>query len=290
MDAIHVLRDLLRLREWTDFAELLLIGGAVYVVLRFLRGTRGEGLLRGVLLLLAAGTLLVNLVANVFDLERIKVLYPLFLGGLFLVSLVAFQPELRRALGRLGAIRWFGGPSSEVEQLVGRVVDAATDLSENKFGAIIVFQRVTELGALIDSGCRLDAEVSRELLNTIFWPGTALHDMAVIVAHGRVAAAAVPLPLADAEGLDPSLGTRHRAALGVSQDTDAIVVVISEETGKIGVAVNGQLTRGLSSEDLRDFLRNHLDSKAVSKRNVARRPSAEGPAAPSARPEALGDA
>ncbi len=258
MDLLYEFLGLLRIRVWSDVIELLVIGTAVYAVLRFLRGTRGEGLLRGVIILLIAASLVVNLVANVFDLERIKVLYPLFVGGIFLSSLIAFQPELRRALSRLGAARFFGGAAGDVDRVIEETVKAVVDLAGNKIGAIIAFGRSTELGALIEAGCKLDADVSKELLTTIFWPGTTLHDMGVIISSGRLAAAAVPFPMTDSEGLDASLGTRHRAGIGLTQESDAIVVVVSEETGIISVIEDGRLERGFTEDSLRERLRDRL--------------------------------
>jgi diadenylate cyclase len=260
---LDVLRGLYARREWTDIVELLVIGAGVYTVMRFLRGTRGARLLRGFVFLLVGSTLVVSLAANVLDLERIKVLYPYFVAGLFLVALVAFQPELRRALMRLGAASWFAGSSGEVDRAIEAAVDAASYLSKNKIGALIAFERATEFGAIAESGCRLDAEVSKELLTTIFWPGSALHDMGVIISQGRVAAAAVQFPLTDSdEELDPSMGSRHRAALGLSQESDAIIVVVSEETGTISIAEHGKLERFLSPESLRQLLKTRLGERS----------------------------
>jgi len=262
MDFIETIKEVFRRRVWTDFVELLIIGVAVYAVMRFLRGTRGARLLRGFLLLLLGSTLVLNLIANVFDLERIKTLYPIFVGGLFLSALIAFQTELRRALIRLGAATWFVDPTRDVDRVINEVVDAAEQLSKGRKGAIIAFEQATEFRALEESGIKLDAELSKELLTTIFWPGTPLHDMGVIVAQGRIVAAAVQFPLADSEGFDATLGARHRAALGLSQESDAIILVVSEETGAISVVEDGKMQRSLTPEMLRDLLREKLGGKA----------------------------
>ncbi len=255
----EAMRGLYTHREWTDAVELLIIGSAVYATMRFLRGTRGARLLRGFVMLLVGSTLLVFFVANLLQLERIKVLYPYFVAALFLIALVAFQPELRRALIRLGAASWFVGVAREIDRVIDEVVEAAALLSKNKIGAIIAFERGTEFGALVDAGCRLDAEVSKELLTTIFWPGSSLHDMGVIISQGRIAAAAVQFPLTDsAEELDPSLGSRHRAAVGLSQESDALVVVVSEETGTISVVEQGRMERFLTPDSLRQLLKSRL--------------------------------
>jgi len=243
--------------------ELLLIGLVVHLVLRFLRGTRGERLFRGVAMVLLVATIIVSVLADQLELERIKVLYPPFLVGMLLVALVAFQPELRRALIRLGATRLFANLSGELEKVVEAVVECADYCSRNKIGALIAIERSTQLSALMESGTRMDSEVSAPLLNTIFWPGSALHDMGVVISGGRVAAAGVQFPLTDTDGLDQSFGSRHRAALGLSEDSDAVVVVVSEETGIISVFERGQITRHLTPDDLRETLRTALGRTVV---------------------------
>lgn len=285
MEFFDLIKGLIRRREPTDLVELLLIGLAVFAVMRFLRGTRGARLLRGFIFLLAGSSLLVSVVANVLDLERIKQIYPLFVGALFLIALVAFQPELRRALIRLGAATWFGPSAREFDRVIDEVVDAVTYLSKNKIGGLIAFERATEFGGLMESACKLDAEVSKELLATIFWPGSMLHDMGVVISQGRMAAAAVQFPLTESEGIDASLGSRHRAALGLSQESDAVIVVVSEETGIISLIENGVMERHLTGETLRQLLRAKLsrssgERDAESKEEDAReKDSAAGPSA-----------
>lgn len=260
MELFDMLQGAFRRREWTDLVELLVIGAAVFAVMRFLRGTRGARLLRGFILLLVGSSLVVSLVANVLNLERIQQIYPLFVGGLFLIALVAFQPELRRALIRLGATSWLGSTGRELDKVIDEVVDAVTFLSKNKIGGLIAFERSTEFGGLLESACKLDAEVTSALLTTIFWPGSSLHDMGVIISQGRVAAAAVQFPLTDSDDVDPTLGARHRAALGLSEESDAAIVVVSEETGTISLVENGKMERYLTPETLRDLLKERLAS------------------------------
>ena len=268
MELLDELRGILQRRVWTDLVEILIIGLAVHAAMRFLRGTRGARLLRGFVLLLVGSTLVVYLVANVLDLERIRVLYPFFVGSLFLVALVAFQPELRRALIKLGAAKWFPESSREIDRIIDEVVEAAASLSKNKIGGLIAFERSTEFGGLIESGCKLDAEVSKELLMTIFWPGSALHDMGVIISQGRLAAAAVQFPLTESTDLDSSMGSRHRSAIGLSQETDAVVLVVSEETGTISVVIQGKMQRFLTPETLRQVLRSELIQEPARKRRT----------------------
>src|SRR5262249_32276948 len=148
--------------------ELLLIGIVVHLVLRFLRGTRGERLFRGVAMVLLVATIIVSVLADQLELERIKVLYPPFLVGMLLVALVAFQPELRRALIRLAAPRFLSNLSGELERALDAIVECADYCSRNKIGALIAIERATQLAALMESGIRLDAEVTAPLLNTIF--------------------------------------------------------------------------------------------------------------------------
>ncbi len=244
--------------QWPDLVELLLIGVAVYAVMRFLRGTRGARLLRGFVLLLLGSTLTLSWIASLFNMERIQTLYPFFTGGLFLMALVAFQPELRRALIRLGAATWFADSPQAMDRVIEQVVEASAYLSKNKIGALVAFEKSTEFGALMDAGVRLDSEVTKDLLTTIFWPGTSLHDMGVVIAQGRVAAAAVQFPLADSDEVSIALGSRHRAAIGLSQESDALVLVVSEENGIISVVQSGNMQRNLTPESLRHILRAEL--------------------------------
>lgn len=258
----NALREAIRRLGWTDAAEFLVIGLAVYLIMRFLRGTRGARLVRGFVVLLVASTAVLYLVANWFHLERIQFLYDRFVLAIFLVALVSFQPELRRALMRLGATGWFAEGSKEFEHVIDEVVSSTAYLSKNKIGALIAFERATEFGGLIESGCRLDADVSSRLLNTIFWPGSALHDMGVVISQGSITAAGVQFPLTETTDLDPSLGSRHRAAVGLSEESDAVIVVVSEETGVISLVEHGRLERPLTSDTLRQALRKRLTRSA----------------------------
>lgn len=228
-------------RPAVTLIELLLITIVIYAMLRFFQGTRGARLVRAVLTILAVSFALVWLIAEQLESERIKVLYPYFILGVFLVSLVAFQTELRRMLLRLGeggySQRWFK-PS---ERVIDPVVVAVERLSKKKIGALIAIERVGEIGAVLESGVRMDAKVSAELLETIFWPGTPLHDLGVIIQQGRLIAAGCQFPLAESGEVERSLGSRHRAGLGLSHEAQAVVIIVSEETGRVSLAVRGQL-------------------------------------------------
>jgi len=248
---------------WGVAIEWLLIGAVVYAALRFLQGTRGERVLKSVGIILVTSFLVVRVVAEKLQLDRIIFLYPYFFGGVILTALIAFQPEIRRGLIRLGGARWLRLWSRGSDPVVDSLVTAVSRLSQKKIGALIAIQRSVGLDAIVETGVRLDAEISSELLETIFWPGTVLHDMGVIVQHSRVTAAACQFPIAESGDLALSLGSRHRAALGLSHDSDAIVVVVSEETGTISVASGGELTRQLTPDMLRDILVTQISTGAV---------------------------
>lgn len=232
--------------------ELLLIGFVVYSVMRFLRGTGGEKLLKGVLFLLVsvfAIHLLIHWLG--LDLERIVWLFKFFAVALLVVVAVAFQQEIRRGLMQLGGTRLGRAAAPETAQAIEQIVDAVAALSREKTGALIALEREVGLADLTATGTRLDAVVSAELLRTIFRPGTPLHDMGVVIRRSRLAAAGVQFPLAEHGEYDRMLGSRHRSAIGLSKETDAAVVVVSEETGQIALAVGGKLARFLTLEQLR---------------------------------------
>jgi diadenylate cyclase len=241
--------------------EMFLIGVVVYAVLRFLHGTRGARLLQGLLTLMIGGFLVVHVLAEQFGLERIAVLYRPFVWTVLLTTLIVFQPELRRGLMRLGETRLRKPRASELDRVARPIAQACGQLSKNKIGALIAIEREIGLGGTVDQGVRIDARLTPELLNTIFWPGSALHDLGVVIQHGRIAAAGCPFPLAEADGIDRSMGSRHRAALGMSIDTDAIIVVVSEETGSISIAERGRLYRHIPADALFSTLKRHLASE-----------------------------
>ena len=250
---------------WVVAIELVMIGLVVYWIVDFLEGTRGERLFWGVLFVLVAGVLVLNLVAEQLHLYRIAYLYKGFLFGVLVIAVTAFQPEVRRALIRIGQPRIWGGATHKVSRAIDEVVTAARDFAAKRTGAIIVFERQVALGEFIETGVRLDARVTDELLRTVFYPGTALHDMAVIIRDDRIVAASVQLPLAEAgilkggpddpsQGSETDLGSRHRAALGITAGSDAICLVVSEETGAISMAEDGKLNRNITESQLRTRL------------------------------------
>lgn len=239
---------------WQVAIEWLLIGAFVYTVIRFLRGTRGARMLKGVAVLLVALYLVVRLIGTELRLERLEFLYGRFLLFAFFATVVVFQPELRRALMRLGETRLFRSFSNQINDDIEALVEAASFLSRRKIGGLVVIEREMSLMAIAEGGTRINAELSAALLNTIFWPNSPLHDLAVIVSNGQITYAGVQLPLAESGDLDRELGSRHRAAVGMSQESDAVVVVVSEETGDISVAERGRLLRKLTPEALKALL------------------------------------
>ncbi len=235
--------------------EMLLIGFVVWSVLRFLSGTGGEKLFRGVVVILFT-VWGFNFISNALglELERIQLLLKYFLVSVLLISTVAFQPEIRRGLIRLGGTKFGRTEHTQTERAIEDIVNAVAAMSRAQIGAIIAIEREVKLGDWIDNGTPLNAVVSVDLLNTIFWPGTPLHDMAVVVSNGLISAAGVQFPLAEHGEYDRQLGSRHRAAIGLSKFTDAAIVVVSEETGNISLALHGSLARFLTVEQLRQQL------------------------------------
>ena len=249
------LRSVATYNWWQVAIEMLLIGLVVYWVLRFLRGTRGARMLKGVVSVLIVLFLIISLVAQQFELQRIEFLYRQFLSFASIAIIVVFQPELRRALMRLGETRLFRGfGGQQINEEIEALVESATFCSRRKIGALVAIERETGLGGIAESGTRLNAELSAELLNTIFWPNSPLHDLGVIVSGGRVMYAGVQFPLAESGDLERELGARHRAGVGMSQESDAVVLVVSEETGDVSIAERGQLIRKLTPEGLRGLL------------------------------------
>lgn len=265
-------------QPWRIVVEMLMIGIVMYTVLRFLHGTRGAHLLQGLAILMVVGVLVVRVLAEQFGLERIEELYQPFVWTVLLTTLVVFQPELRRGLMRIGGTRWGRSRPSEVERIIRPIAAACRQLSKNKIGALIAIEREVGLTGLVDQGVKLEARLTPELLNTIFWPGSALHDLGVIIQRNRIAAASCPFPLADIDGYDISLGSRHRAAIGLSLDSDAVVIVVSEETGSISIAENGRLHRHIPADVFSKTLRRFLSAPSGDDADKASSPEIMPPA------------
>ncbi|MBN1217781.1 MAG: diadenylate cyclase CdaA [Anaerolineae bacterium] len=241
--------------DFSSAIDIFLVALVFYWILTLIQGTQAEQLLRGILIL----SVLAAIAASALNtLTAFSWLIDKALPALLVAIPVVFQPELRRALERLGRTSKIFSSShqySQVEQSIEAVGKAVLSMSRVKHGALIVFERNTGLEDHIETGVRLDALVTSDLLRTIFSPGTTLHDGAVIIRNNRIVAASVILPLGQATNVTTQLlGTRHLAALGISGMTDAVVIVVSEETGIISIAHNGQLIRGLDQAGLEQML------------------------------------
>lgn len=235
-------------------AELALIGLFVYAIISFLEGTRGERLFRGMIFVLAAGSLMLNVVVKTFGMDRIAYLYNGFLIAILIIAVTAFQPEIRRGLIRIGQARFFASSPQQLSRSVEEIIEAVSQMAAGRTGAIIVFPQQVGLGEFIETGVRIDAKVTSELIQSIFYEGTPLHDMAMVVQADRIVAARVQLPLAEASSRFGQLGSRHRAAVGVTMSSDAIVIVVSEESGIVSLAMEGNLIRNVSEAQLRRHL------------------------------------
>ncbi len=243
--------------KWRIAIELVVIALALLFVVRFLRGTRGARMLRGIAVVLVTLYVLLQVVASHLHFDRISWLYTKFLSYAFYAIIVVFQPELRRALLKVGETRWFrglAGGSGELAQEVDALVEAALFCARRKIGAVIAIERDVGLSGIAENGTPVNADLTADLLNTIFWPNSPLHDLGVVVIGGRIAYAGVQFPMAESGELEKELGARHRAAVGMSQESDAVVLVVSEETGDVSIAERGQLIRKLTPDALRDLL------------------------------------
>lgn len=258
-------REVRTIPWWQITIELLLIGLVVFWTIRFLRGTRGARLLKGIAVVLISLYIIVNLLGQEFDLKRIEFLYREFLYFAAFAITVVFQPELRRALMRLGETRLFRGWSQQFDEEIDALIESAAFCSRRKIGSLVAIERDTPLTGLAEEskGTRINAEISAALLNTIFFPNTELHDLGVVISQGRVAYAGVQFPMAEGGDLERELGARHRAAVGLSQETDAVVLVVSEETGDISIAERGRLIRKLTTEGLRGLLAELLGRRDI---------------------------
>jgi len=229
----------------TGILEIIVLAIAFYYVMRFFYGTRGAQVLSGFVISL----LFMMVITQIFHLAALNWVLRKAMVYLVLAFVVIFQPEIRRALAQLGKQSVFTSAQHE-RGLVDHIVKAVELLSERKIGALIAVEREIGTRALQESGTRIDGRITPELLASIFFPNTPLHDGGVIIQRGRIVAAGCLFPLSQRSELSKSLGTRHRAAIGLTEEIDAIVVVVSEETGSISVAYHGRLMRGLEIERL----------------------------------------
>ncbi len=254
--------------RFSDFLDICLVAFVVYSVVKLVRETRAIQLFKGILLF---G--LVYVVIIVLDMQASEYLFRSVATNAIVCLVIIFSPEIRHALESVGR-RSFSNLSpfnyskntrqlqnEKINNMITEVCRSAGTMSEKKIGALMVFERQTLLGSIIETGTKVDALATEELIGTIFFPKTPLHDGAAIIRMDRVVAAGCILPLTKNNELSKELGTRHRAALGMSEESDAVVVVVSEETGYISIVEKGRIRRGISSAELRDILQNYLLSK-----------------------------
>jgi len=244
--------------QWSDYLDIIVVAFLIYKLLPLLQTPSTKRVAKTVLLVV--GIAAVTEIAHLYTLSWIV---DQFLSVGLLAMVILFQPELRRMMDRLGSVqlRSFlssSKPVQEMDAVISQTVMACETMSKEKVGALIVFAREARLDEYFKTGTQIDGQVSEQLLRNIFFPKAALHDGAMIIRDGRVAAAGCVLPLSDSHRLSADLGTRHRAGVGMSEVSDAVVVIVSEETGTISVAVGGMLKRHLASQTLERLLHNEL--------------------------------
>jgi diadenylate cyclase len=231
--------------------EIFIIFIVLYTILRIMQGTRGAGILRGLAFTLVIVTIVILFFVKKFELYTVNWLITEFLPVLIIPIIILFQPEFRRALIRLGHSQYFRMFVKSEIQVAKEIITAVTALSANKIGGLITIEREDGLGNYIEGGVKINSDISSDLISTIFWPGTPLHDGAVIIQEVKIAAAGCLFPLTENENISKTCGTRHRAGIGITEDTDAISIIVSEETGLISVAVGGKLNKNVTPDELR---------------------------------------
>lgn len=241
--------------------EVTVFAALIYGTLRFLRETRGSGVVRGLATLLVVGIVGFVILIQALELDRLALLFNSIAQSVVIGLIIVFHPEIRRAISHIGEAPIFGRFFQANTKIVPPLVRAVSRLSKERVGALIAIEREANLSTLIEGGITIDAELNPMLLESIFYPKSAMHDGAVIVRDNRITAASCLLPLSQNQDLDQRLGTRHRAALGLAEETDAVVLVVSEETGRISLARNGKLDVGLSIEQFEAALEAALGVK-----------------------------
>jgi len=257
-EALRSAPEYLKLIGFADILDMAIIAFGIYHLFRFVRKSRSGQVVKAIVFLLVAMAL-----ATTFHLRVVSFVLTNAMELGFIALIIIFQPELRRFLEQMGSGRikeLFVAESigNDLESAIVETVDAYTSMSKDKVGALMVFERRTMLDDMLKTGTTLDCQVSAELLKNLFWNKAPLHDGAVIVRNGRIVGAGCMLPLSGNVNLSRELGMRHRAGIGVSENSDAVVAIVSEETGSISVAVNGMLKRHLSPDTLERLLRMEL--------------------------------
>lgn len=249
--------------SFTDVLDIALVAFLVFNAIKMLRETRGIQIVKGLILL---GV--VYFIIDLLNMQASTYLFKTLLGDFIIVIIILFTPEIRHALETMGRrnfafLNFFGAQQGDAmyernKKAVLEVCKACNDMSEEKIGALIVFERNTMLGDVIKTGTSLDAKVSRDLVGSIFFPNSPLHDGGLVIRDGKACAAACIFPLSDTENLSSHLGTRHRAAVGITEKSDAVAIVVSEETGHISIAHEGYLEKNVSDGVLLERIMNYV--------------------------------
>ena len=251
-------QQILRMR-WSDYVDIALVAFLIYKLLPLVRNPSTMRIVRAIL-----GVVIVAWAAELLQLYTVSFILNQLLAVGLLAFVILFQPELRRMLDHLGSVKFrnilgvSAKPAQEMDVIIAQTVMACETMSQERVGALIVFARESRLEEYFKTGTHIAGQVSEQLIRNIFFPKASLHDGAMIVRDGRVAAAGCVLPLSDSNRLSADLGTRHRAGVGISEVSDAVVIIDSEETGTISVAVGGMLKRHLAPQTLERLLRNEL--------------------------------
>ena len=258
MEYVQTLYQQLLKMEWSDYLDIILVAVLVYKLLPMIRSS-GAVRVAGVI----AAILVLSWITEVLNLHSLNFLIDQLLAVGLLAIVILFQPELRRMLDHISNLRvkkllGISKQEQDMDPVIDQIVMACDIMSQERVGALIVFERVSRLDDYMKTGTAIDGQVSEQLLRNIFFPKASLHDGAMIIRGGRVAAAGCVLPLSDSTRLSADLGTRHRAGVGMSEASDAVVVIVSEETGAISVAVGGMLKRYLAPQTLERLLQNEL--------------------------------
>ncbi len=261
MEAIQNLLQQLTRMQWSDYLDIAVVAFLIYKILPLIKTPSTTRIAKAVVAVLVIAWL-----TNELNLYTLSFILNQFLAVGLLALVVLFQPELRRMLDRLGSVKFralFGytKPTQDLETVIAQTVKACEAMSREKVGALIVFAREARLDDYFKTGTPIDGQVTEQLIRNIFFVKAPLHDGAMIIRDGRIAAAGCVLPLSDSSHLSADLGTRHRAGVGMSEVSDAVVVIVSEETGTISVAVGGMLKRHLAPQTLEKLLRNELCPK-----------------------------
>ncbi|MDO4458767.1 MAG: diadenylate cyclase CdaA [Clostridia bacterium] len=262
----RIIMNIFRAFTIQDAVDIALVALLIYSGIRIVRESRAGQLVKGLIFLVVA-----FFISEWWGLKMVNEILSYLFQFAFVALLIVFQPEIRRALEQIGRSNWgnrvmafvgFGKIDSEsvreTANAINAVVEGTSILQQMKMGALIVFERKTVLGDTIATGTIINSDISAQLIGNIFFNKAPLHDGGMIIRDGKIMAAGCILPLTDNNDVNAALGTRHRAALGMSENSDAVVVVVSEETGQISLAVNGFLTRNFNRESLRETLRNYL--------------------------------